>query len=201
MLYRFGHFIFAIYYRIFYRRRVYGRENVPQQGPLIICANHINWQDPLAIGSALPTNLKIKFMAKEELFHNPLVACILHELGAFPVDRRIADSRAIRRALQILQEGGVIGLFPEGTRGKPGRLQKAQKGAALIAGRSGAPVLPVLVVGPYCLGRPLKIICGPVFQLPKLEYSSREEKKALLEEGSRMIMDHLQELFPADNKT
>lgn len=201
MLYRFGHYIFAIFYRIFYRRRVYGRENFPKQGPLIICANHISWHDPLAISSALPSCLKINFMAKEELFRNRFVAYILRKVGAFSVDRQVADYGAIRRAFQILNEGGVIGLFPEGTRGKPGHLQRAQKGAALLAGRSGAPLLPVLVVGPYRLGRPLRIICGPAFHIPRLEYKNREEKKARLEEGSRIIMDHLQELSPADNKT
>lgn len=199
MLYRFGHFIFAIFYRLFYRRRVYGLENIPRQGPLIICANHISWHDPLAIGSALPAHYKIKFMAKEELFRNAFVSFILRMVGAFPVNRQAADSRAIRQAFKILKEGGVVGIFPEGTRSKTGLLQKAQKGAALIAGRSGAPLLPVLVVGPYRLGCPLRIICGPLFHLPRLEYKNREEKKAFLEEGSRIIMEHLQELLPADN--
>lgn len=200
MVYRLGHFVSAIIYRVFYRRRVYGRENLPQQGPLIICANHIHWQDPLAIGSALPPHYKINFMAKEELFRNPFAAYLLRKAGAFSVDRQKADYGAIRRSFKILDEGGVIGLFPEGTRGKPGQLQRAQKGAALIAGRSGAPVLPVLVIGPYQVGRPLKIIFGPAFNIPKLEYRSRKEKKARLEEGSRMVMDNLQKLFPADNK-
>ncbi len=199
VLYCFGHFIFAIFYRLFYRRRIYGKENIPKKGPLIICANHISWHDPLAIGSALPVHYKIKFMAKEELFRNAFVAFILRMVGAFPVNRQAADSRAIRRAFQVLKEGGVVGIFPEGTRSKTGHLQRAQKGAALIAGRTGAPLLPVLIVGPYRLGRPLRIIFGPLFHLPPLEYSSREEKKAYLEEGSRIIMEHLQALLPADN--
>ncbi len=200
MLYRFGHFVFAIFYRIVYRRRVYGREHIPEEGPLIICANHINWQDPPAIGSALPHRLRIHFMAKKELFRNPIIAYFLRKAGAFSVDRESADYGAIRRAFQILNAGGVVGLFPEGTRSKTGALQKAQRGSALIAGRSGAPLLPVLVVGPYRPGRPLRIICGPLFKIPRLEYSSRNEKKARLEEGSRMIMDRLQALLPADNK-
>jgi 1-acyl-sn-glycerol-3-phosphate acyltransferase len=199
LLYRLGHFVFGIVYRVFYRRRVYGREFLPQQGPLIICANHIHWQDPLAIGSALPLHYEIKFMAKEELFRNPIAAFVLQKMGAFSVDRQKADYGAIRRSFQILNEGGVLGLFPEGSRGKPGQLQRAQKGAALIAGRSGAPVLPVLVVGPYRIGRPLKIIIGPVFNLPELEYNNKEEKKVQLEEGCRIIMDNLQMLYPADN--
>lgn len=200
MLYRLGHFVFAIFYKIIYRRRVYGREHVPEEGPLIICANHINWQDPPAIGSALPPRLRIRFMAKKELFRNPIVAYFLRKAGAFSVDRESADYGAIRRAFQILKEGGVLGLFPEGTRSKTGALQEAQRGTALIAGRSEAPLLPVLVVGPYRPGRPLRIICGPLFRIPGLEYSSRAEKKARLEEGSRMIMDRLQALVPADKK-
>ncbi len=201
MLYRVGHFICAIFYRLFYRRRLYGCEHIPKEGPLIICANHTNWQDPLVIGSALPPRLKIKFMAKKELFRNPLAASILRKVGAFPVDRHTADYGAIRRAFQVLDDNGVLGLFPEGTRSKTGRLQKAQKGSALIAGRSGTPLMPVVVVGPYRLGRPLKIICGPVFTIPGMEYSGREEKKEYLEKSSRMIMDRLQELFPVDNIT
>ncbi len=200
LIYRIGHFSFEIFYRIVYRRGVYGCEHIPEEGPLIICANHINWQDPAAIGSALPHRLRIKFMAKKELFRNPVIAFFLRKAGAFSVDRQSADYGAIRRAFQILQEGGVVGLFPEGTRSKSGELQKAQRGSALIAARSGAPLLPVLVVGPYRLGRPLRIICGPVFTIPRLEYSGRKEKKARLEEGSRMIMDRLQALLPADKK-
>lgn len=199
MLYRFAHFVFAIYYRLFYCRRFYGREHVPKQGPLIVCANHISWQDPPAIGSALPARLKIKFMAKKELFSNPVAAYFLRKAGAFSVDRAAADHGAIRRAFQVLDEGGVLGLFPEGTRGKPGQLQKPQNGVALIAGRSGAPLLPVLIADPYRRGRPLRIICGPTFHLPSLEYGSRDEKKALLEKSSRIIMEHLQSLYPADN--
>lgn len=194
MLYRVAHLVFGIVYRVIYRRQVYGRELLPQQGPLIICANHISWQDPLSVGTALPLNYRIKFMAKEELFRNPVAGFFLRKVGAFPVDRQSADYGAVRRSFKILAEGGVVGLFPEGTRSKSGQLQKVEQGAALIAGRSGAPVLPVLVVGSYRVGQPLRIIIGPVFRIPKLEYGCRGERKAQLEEGSRIIQNNLQAL-------
>lgn len=200
MLYRFGHFVFRIVYRVFYRRRVYGRELLPDQGPLIICSNHISWQDPLSVGTALPPRYRVKFMAKGELFHNPIAGYVLKKVGAFPVDRRIADYGAIRRSFRILDEGGVIGLFPEGTRSRTGELQKIQHGAALIAGRSGAPVLPVLVVGPYRFGHPLSIIIGPTFKVPGLEYDRRADRKVQLKEGSRIIQEHLQSLYPAADR-
>lgn len=198
MLYRFGHFVFRIVYLVFFKRRVYGGEQLPHQGPLIICANHVNWQDPLIIGSALPAHYKIKYMAKEELFRNRFVAYFLKKAGAFPVNRQKADIAAVRRCFKVLDEGGVIGLFPEGTRSKSGELQHLQEGAALIAARSGAPVLPVLVTGSYRTGGPLSVAIGPVFSLPGLDYKGRKERKAQLEEGSRMIYESLRALYPAD---
>lgn len=198
MLYRFGHFVFRIVYRVIFRRRVYGTGQLPSEGPLIICANHVNWQDPLIIGSALPARYKINFMAKEELFRNGFVAYFLKKAGAFPVDRQKADIAAVRRSFKILNEGGVIGLFPEGTRSKSGELQNLQEGAALIAARSGAPVLPVLVTGSYRLGSSLRVAIGPVFSLPGLDYERRRERKAQLEEGSKIIYESLKALYPAD---
>lgn len=199
MLYRFGHFVFRIIYRVFFRCRVHGYEHLPQCGPLIICSNHINWQDPLTIGSALPLHYNIKFMAKEELFRNRFMAFLLKKAGAFPVDRQKADYRAIRHSFRILEGGGVIGLFPEGTRSKTGKLQRLQEGAALIATRSGAPVLPVLVTGPYRLGGPLNVYVGPVFHIAGFDYNRRDQRKSQLREGSKMIQDKMKALYPDDS--
>lgn len=197
MLYRFGRLVFSIYFKLVYRWRIYGREHIPGRGPFIICANHISWIDPAAIGSAIPPQLKVHFMAKEELFRNRFFAYILRKVGAFPVDRAGADYAAIRRSLQILSEGGVLGLFPEGTRSKTGRLQKAQHGSALIAGRSGVPILPVAVLGPYRIGQRLRLCIGPAFSLPELTYQHREEKKRKLERMSAVIMENIKKLLPA----
>ncbi len=197
MLYKLAHFIFGIFFKIFYRWRIYGREHIPKQGPFIICSNHINWFDPVVVGCAVSRRLKVHFMAKHELFHSRFVAYFLRKGGAYPVNRKIADHSAIRRSFQLLSENQVLGLFPEGTRSKTGRLQKPQHGAALIAGRDRVPIVPVAIEGPYRIFRPLPVRFGAPFRLDKLEYSSRGQKKELLEQMSGTIMEHIKNLLPS----
>lgn len=196
MLYGFGRFIFAIYLKLFFRFRVYGRENLPVRRPFIICANHIKWLDPVAVAVAVPPSIQVHFMAKKELFSNILFTYILHKVGAFPVNRQDVDYGAFRRAFQLLRDGRVLGIFPEGTRSRDGRLQKAYGGAALIAVRSGAPVLPVAILGPYRFFKPLHVYIGSPFVLPPLIYEQKEDKKMMLEEMSREIMNKIQDLLP-----
>ncbi|MEW5784863.1 MAG: lysophospholipid acyltransferase family protein [Bacillota bacterium] len=205
MLYRFGRFVFVVLFKLFYRWRIEGKENIPADGPLIICSNHISWLDPFAVGSAVPARLRVHFMAKNELFQNWFVAFLLNKVGAFPVNRSVADYGAIRRSYQLLKEGKVLSLFPEGTRSKSGRLQKAQHGTALIAGRHPVPILPVAIVGPYRPCRPLQINIGPPFSLPLLDFNGRQEKKEMLDQMSAVIMGQIKKLFPggvdSDNNT
>lgn len=197
MLYKFGRFVFAIYIKTIFRLRVFGMENVPNRKPFIICSNHIRWIDPVTIGVALPARYDIKFMAKKELFKNPFIGYLFRQVGAFPVNRDDADFGAIKWSYQILKEGHVLGLFPEGSRSSSGQLQKAYNGAALIAVRSGVPILPVAVEGPYRFLKPLKLHIGKPFVLPPLVYEQRDEKKAQLDEMSRKIMDNIACLLPA----
>jgi len=137
-------------------------------------------------------------MAKNEIFINFIVSFLLRKVGAFPVKRENADYAAIKKAYQLLEEGHVLGLFPEGSRSKSGRLQKAYNGAALIAVRSGVPIVPVAISGPYRLFKPVHIRFGPPFVLPPLVYEKKEEKKAQLEEMSHIIMDNIARLRPGD---
>jgi len=196
LLYKLAHFLFCLYLKVVYRWRVYGQENIPEQGPFIICANHIKWIDPVVVGCAFPRRLKVHFMAKEELFRNRFVSYFLRIGGAYPVNRNIADYSAIRRSFQLLSENKVLGMFPEGTRSKTGQLQKAQHGAALIASRDCVPIIPVGIAGPYRAGRPLIVRIGKPFRLNKLEYNNREEKKVLLEQMSATIMENIKCLLP-----
>ncbi|BAU28916.1 1-acyl-sn-glycerol-3-phosphate acyltransferase [Aneurinibacillus soli] len=148
-----------------YRWQVLGRENVPGSGPLVLCCNHISNWDPITLGSGLER--PVFFMAKEELFHVPIAGKLALECGAFPVKRGSGDRQAIRRALELLKEGHTVGIFPEGTRNiqADGTMREVQPGAAMIALKSSAQVVPVAIVGPYRLFRPVTIIYGKPFDL------------------------------------
>lgn len=196
LFYYLGRFIAWVYLRIFYRVKIHGIENVPGRKPFIICSNHINWMDPLTIGTSVPAAYRIHFMAKNDIFSNFIVSFLLSKLGAFPVKRENADYAAIKRAYQLLKEGQVLGLFPEGSRSKSGELQRAYNGAALIAVRSGVPIVPVAIVGPYQLFKPVHIYIGTPFVLPPLLYENKEGKKSQLEEMSSIIMKSIGKLRP-----
>lgn len=121
------------------RVEVYGQENVPPPGtPLVVAANHQGALDPFMVARALPPGRFLQFMAKRELFV-PVVGDIIRAGGSFPVDRDGNDVHAIRTAVRILQQGGTVGIFPQGTRGG----SELHGGVALIAAKGRAPILPV----------------------------------------------------------
>lgn len=121
------------------RIEVRGQQHVPPPGtPLIVAANHRSAFDPFLIARSLPPGRYLQFMAKKELFV-PVVGAIIRAGGSFPVDRRASDLGAVRTSLRILQRGGTLGIFPEGTRGGG----EVQGGVALLALKGKAPVLPV----------------------------------------------------------
>lgn len=196
LVYYFGRFVFYIYLNLLYRLRIHGSENIPGRKPFIICSNHIKWIDPATVGVAIPARYRIRFMAKKELFSIFIFSFLVRMAGAFPVNREQADYGAIKKAFQLLKEGQVLGLFPEGSRSESGKLQKAYNGAALIAVRSGVPVIPVAIVGPYRFLKPLHVYIGPPFVLPPLVYVSKEDKKAQLDEMSCEIMGKIRDLVP-----
>ena len=119
---------------------VHGVEKVPTDGPVIVASNHRRLLDPVFVSMAVPRRLR--WMAKKELFAFPL-GRFFYFLGTFPVDRKGGGRAALRTALNFLAEGRALGIFPEGTRRKNGATLEAKSGAALLAARSAAPVLPV----------------------------------------------------------
>ncbi len=195
LLYIFGRLFFKVYLNVFYRPYVSGIENVPGRKPFIICSNHVHLMDPMMIAIFVPAHYRIHYMAKNEVFRNAVFSFLLKKVGAFPVNRKEADYAAIKKAFQLLNDGQIIGLFPEGSRSRSGCLQRAYHGAALIAVRSGTPILPAAIVGPYRLFKPVRMSFGPPFILPPLVYNTKEEKKEKLEEMSFIIMDNIRRLI------
>lgn len=137
---------------IFLGFEVHGAQKVPVDGPVIVASNHRRFFDPVFVSMAAPRRLR--WMAKKELFAFPF-GRFFYFLGTFPVDREGGGRAALRTALNLLTEGRALGIFPEGTRRKEGESSEAKSGAALLAARSGAPVLPVFTGG----------IPGPVARL------------------------------------
>lgn len=173
-----------------WRVRVLGAWRVPAEGPVILAANHANLLDgPLLMGmSPRPTH----FLVKEEMFSGP-VGAVLRGVGQIPVRRSSADRTAIGTAMEVLRDGGVLGVFPEGTRGDAD-FSQVQGGLAYLALRSGAPVVPVAVLGTGDRGRtvgalpPLRGRIDVVFGDPyDLGQGSRlRTRKAMLEASERL---------------
>ncbi|MBQ6975234.1 MAG: 1-acyl-sn-glycerol-3-phosphate acyltransferase [Selenomonadaceae bacterium] len=144
MFYKFFKILCRIWYGIFLRTKVIGAENIPAEGGFILASNHMaNW-DPPFLGTFSPRI--VNFMGKEELFKNPIMAAICRGLHVFPVKRGAADKAAIKTAVKILKSGECLGIFPEGTRSKTGKLGKAEPGVSLIAAMTKMPIIPAAIV-------------------------------------------------------
>lgn len=130
---------------ILFGLQVEGLENIPKTGGAIVASNHTTWFDPVAVACAV--RRPVHFMAKAELFQNPLLNKLFRRFYAFPVKRGHADREAIRTAIEVASSGNLLGIFPEGTRARGGELLPLQSGTVFIAAKSGAPIIPVAVSG------------------------------------------------------
>ena len=135
--------IVNVYDHLKYNYHVIGREKVPDGGCVLV-ANHTQWADPVLVGTALGNQYPLVAMAKKELFQIKLLGPLISALGAFPVDRGTADIGAIKTSLKAVKEGKKLLIFPEGgTKNKAG--DEAKVGAAMIAARTGAPIVPIYI--------------------------------------------------------
>lgn len=180
--------LLRLIYRLLFRLEASGREHVPEDGGVVLCSNHISLLDPPAIGILLKR--RIRFMAKAELFNIPLFGAAIKALGAFPVKRGGVGKETIRTAFQLLQDGEIMGIFPEGTRNTDQSVA-AKKGAAMIALRSGAAVVPVAIIGSYKLFRKTRVVYGPPIDMSDL---LEQKGSDVLERATERIMDHIHRL-------
>lgn len=153
-----------------YRCRAEGTGHLPAEGPALVVANHKSNVDPVVIGMVFDRPLR--YVAKKELFANPWFARLITTLGAFPIDRGAGDRAALVRALEVLDRGEVLLMFPEGHRQRDDQVHDFLPGVGMVALRSGAPVVPLAHDGTQHLlrdGRPglpaLRVEVGPPLDL------------------------------------
>jgi len=139
-------FVFPIF-RFLFRGQTIGISNLPKTGGVVVVSNHGSHLDPPILGHAL--GRPVAFMAKSELFRVPILASIISACGAYPVKRGAGDREALRTASNRLNEGWATGVFLDGTRQENGRVNDPKAGAALLAGRTGCPILPVAIVNSH----------------------------------------------------
>ncbi len=183
---------------IWLRKDVSGRENLPRSGPAILACNHLNLADSLLLVSQVPRRLV--FMAKIELWSTPVIGPLYGLYGCIPVRRFEADIGSLRRAEKVLRRGHVLAMFPEGTRSRQPGLGKGHPGTALMALRTGVPIVPVGVSGTEVVSlprsffrrTPVRIAFGQPFTLPRGQRLTTE----LAEEGTERIMREIAALLP-----
>lgn len=189
MIYRIGKVICFVIICLLYRVKAEGLDNLPHSGGVILCANHRSFWDPVLMGCFV--NRKVRFMAKEELFKVPVLGTLIRLLGAFPVKRGKGDIESIKTAVMLLNEGNVLGIFPEGTRVRKGGKSDAKAGVALIAVKSGVPIVPMAISGSYRFFSRMKITIGEPF---KFNIEDRKHSVSELKNMSEGIMAKIRSL-------
>ena len=173
---------------LYYPIKVYGRENIPEGGALV-CANHSSAIDPVLIAFALTRKRPICAMAKESLMKAPILGKLLKLVGTFGVKRGASDIHAVKYALEQLKKGEYVALFPEGTRIKSREEGEPKTGAAMLACRTGAPVLPMYIPMKKRVLRLNRIYIGEPMEMKP------EGKRATTEEYERMTAELMDRIY------
>jgi 1-acyl-sn-glycerol-3-phosphate acyltransferase len=196
--YHLGWLAFRAVYATYFRWRVFGAENVPLTGGVILASNHASFLDPPLVGAGLKRD--INYLARESLFRFPGIGALLRSWNSVPVDRDGGGARGLKKILDRLLAGGGIILFPEGTRTRDGRLQPARSGIGLTVIKSTAPVVPVRVFGTYeaygrhiTLPRPRRIAVkyGAPMNFEVLRAEAKTCDKARLKQIYQQVADEI----------
>lgn len=178
--------IVKLYFKIVYKVRLEGEENLPETGGAVVIANHSTLKDPVILFCFLKR--PVAFMAKEELFENKILAFILKKANAFPVNREKSDLKAVKTAIRTLKKGGLVGIFPQGTRVKEADAAQAKEGAVFIAQRSCVPVIPVAIKSDFKFRSELTV---KIFEKVDVEPCEEKNMKALSENIFSGIADYI----------
>ncbi|MBU4227569.1 1-acyl-sn-glycerol-3-phosphate acyltransferase [bacterium] len=204
MFYSIVRIISWILLKIFWGMKVKGAENIPKNGAVIIASNHVSSFDPFVLAASI--DREIYFISKKEAFKSVLGRYLFTNLNAFPVDRENVDVLAFKKALKILQEGKILGIFPEGTRSLNGELQELKLGVIKIAMKTGVPVLPVGIIGTYQIcpqGKKIpilfkhKIIAN--YGTPQIFQKMQSKNKEYQDESLNLLSEKIKELSKINN--
>lgn len=191
MFYKIARFFCRILVNLVFKINITGLEHFPKDGAVIVYSNHKSNWDPILIGCALER--PVFFMAKHELFKIPILRLIMKKVNAFPVKRQNADRNAIRTALNILKEEKVLGIFPEGTRNRSGKLMEPEQGIAFIAAKSRNTILvPVAIKGNYGLFSRVDLVFG---KPKKLCFSNEKVTSKKRKQISRDLFFEIEKLM------
>jgi len=190
LFYRFAKPFIWFYYKVLFRVKVVGSENIPEQGAVILCSNHISNNDPLLLGAYIKRRLNC--MAKVELFNIPVLGFILRSLGAFPVNRDDPGMESFRASMNVLKDGKVLCIFAQGRRFKEIDAKDAKAGVALFAFKSGAEVIPIKITPGYRLFRRLYVKIGPAVDLS--DFRGQKARSEVLREAAEVIIGKVAEL-------
>lgn len=175
------------FFNLFHPCRAVGRENIPE-GAAILCPNHTSLTDPLFAVFALRLRNRPQVMAKAEVMEIPVLGWLLKKAGVFAVERGKSDVGAIKHALKALKSGEKLLLFPEGTRSKDGELGQAKGGAAMLAVRTGVPIVPMYIPAEKKWFRRTPVVFGTPY-LPQIagKKGTSEEYEAIAQD----LMDRI----------
>jgi len=194
-----AHFLFWL----FTEMEVEGFEHIPERGPALLVGNHVNIMDPVVPIAAL--RRRVTFMAKEEALEWPILGWLMRGIQVVPVARgKIAARRALRQGEELLRKGWLFCMYPEGTRSHQPGMGPGRDGAALLAMRTGVPILPIAVTGTHLVlpdgcrfprRGPISFRIGEPFQVPRV--TGRIERKAM-EDLTEVIMRRIAALLPPE---
>ncbi len=198
--YRLWQFMSMVVFCGFFRVRVFGRENVPLQGPVILLCNHQSFLDPILCGLGLQRELD--YIARDSLFHNRWFGKFISSLNAFPIQRDRADVAAIKLVINRLKKDRAIVLFPESTRTPDGKIRTIKGGFELIVRKSQATTIPVVVDGPFevwprhqrlpAMGK-IRVVFGKAIGPEESRKMDREEFVDIINRELRSMQNRLRE--------
>ena len=175
------------FYVVVYRIKKVNYENLPEEGPIIICANHINYLDALGMVTAIKR--KVYFVAKEDLFNNVFFNWLAHIFDVIPIKRGMRDLDAMKRCLGVLKNDEALGLFPEGTRRGLEKKIKIPNGAAYMALKTKTPVVPVGIKGSFIPFTRVTLNFGKPITFS--DYEGKNPEKEDLDKATKEIMDNI----------